>query len=94
MTNDAAMSACFGCGTLQLRVPNIERTYNQVSITCAVDLICKVDGAAPVSGDREFAFLRRFEIPDGVVVLWVLLQFFGCQGRHVAVWYCGNSKRL
>jgi hypothetical protein len=85
MTNDAAMSAGFGHGTLQHRVPNIERTHNQVSITSAVDLICKVDGAAPVFGDREFALLCGFEIPDGVVVLWVLLQLLGCQGRHVAV---------
>jgi hypothetical protein len=82
MTNDAALGACFGRGVLQLRVPNIERTYNQVSITSAMDLICKVDGAAPAIGDGQLALLRRFEVPDGVVVLWMLLQLLGGQGRH------------
>jgi hypothetical protein len=69
-------------GCCSLWRPNIEHTYNQVSITRAVHFICNVDGAASAIGNRNLAFLCGLEVPDGVVVLGMLLQLFRCHGRH------------
>jgi hypothetical protein len=69
-------------GRCSLWVPNIEQTYNQVSITGAVHFVCDVDGAAPAMGDSNLAFFLRLEVPDGVVVFWVLQQLLGCHGGH------------
>jgi hypothetical protein len=62
--------------------PNIERTYHHVSITLPVHLVCNVDGAASAIGDSDLALFLWFEVPDGVVVFWVLLQLFCSHGRH------------
>jgi hypothetical protein len=63
-------------------MPNIEQTYNQVSITGAVHFIRDVDGATSAIGDSNLALLLGFEIPDGVVVFWVLHQLLSCHGSH------------
>jgi hypothetical protein len=69
-------------GRCSLWRPNIEQTYNQVSITGAVHFICDVDGAASAIGDSKRGFFLGLERPDGVVVLWVLQQILGSQGGH------------
>lgn len=74
-------------GRCTLWSPNIEhQTYNQVSITRAMHFICDVDGPASAIGDGYLALLLRFEIPDCVVVFWVLLQLFRSHGRHGGGW--------
>jgi hypothetical protein len=78
MTNAAAMRTRFGRGTLQLTETKYRATYNQVSISGAVHLICKVDGPTSVLGDRYLAFLCGLEIPYCVIVLWMLLQLLDC----------------
>jgi hypothetical protein len=70
--------ACLTWGVGALSEPNIERTYNQVSISGAVHFICNVDWPASALGNRDLAFLRGFEVPDRMVVLGVLLQLFRC----------------
>jgi hypothetical protein len=85
MTNcAAALSAGFGHGTLQCMRAKYRGgwTHNQVSITSAMHLVCNVDGAASVFGDRIFAFFGGLEVPDCVVVFWVLAQLLGGHGRH------------
>jgi hypothetical protein len=82
MTNAAAMCTRFGRGTLQLTETKYRATYNQVSISGAVHFICKVDGATSVLGDRYLAFLCGLQVPNCVVVLWMLLQLLNCQRCH------------
>lgn len=57
-------------------------TYNQVSITGAMHLVGDVDGSASAIGDGQRATLFRFEVPDGVVVLWVRPELVCIHGRH------------
>lgn len=69
-------------------VTKYRATYNQVSITRAMHLICKVDGAASVIGNRYLAFLRGLEVPYCVVVLCMLLQLLSCHWRHDGMPVC------
>jgi hypothetical protein len=61
---------------LQLTAPNIEQTHHHVSITLTMHLVCNINGATSSIGNCDFAFFLWFEVPDGVVVFWVLLQLF------------------
>jgi hypothetical protein len=79
-------------GRCSLWTPNLEQTYNQVSITGAVHFIRDVDGAASAIGDRDLALLLGFEIPDGVVVFWMLHQLFSCHGSHDGGESAGSSS--
>lgn len=54
-------------------------TYDNVDVAMAVDLIRYVERAASAVGDGNLACGCGFEVPYGVVVLWVLEQLVG---RH------------
>ena len=43
----------------------------------AMDLVCYVERTASALTNRQLSLLLGLEVPDGVVVLWVLQQLFG-----------------
>tara|TARA_R110002003_G_scaffold143_15_gene13302 strand:+ start:4346 stop:4525 length:180 start_codon:yes stop_codon:yes gene_type:complete len=57
--------------------PNIEQTYHQVLVARSMHLICNVDRTASAIGNGYFALLLGLEVPNSVVVFWVLEQLFG-----------------
>jgi hypothetical protein len=57
-------------------------THHKLAFSMAVNLVGYVDGATSVLCNGDLSFLGRLELPDGVLILWVLLQFFGCHRRH------------
>ena len=48
----------------------------------AMNLVGYVDGATSVFCNGDLSFLGRRELPDGVLILWVLLQLFSCHRGH------------
>jgi hypothetical protein len=48
----------------------------------AVDLVGDVNGATSVLCHSDFALLVGLELPDGVLILWMLLQLFCSQWSH------------
>jgi hypothetical protein len=57
-------------------------TYHNAAIAMAMNLIGDVDGATSVLCHSNFTLLVWLELPDGVLVFWVLLQLFRSQWRH------------
>lgn len=71
-------------------MPRVRRlyTHQNFAITMAMDFVSYVDGTTSVLCHGDFPFLSRLELPDGVLVLWVLLQLFSCHGPH------SNEKQM
>jgi hypothetical protein len=65
-----------------MRAANRLRTYNNLAIAMAVNFVGDVDGTTSVLCHGDFPFLVRLELPDSVLILWMLLQLFSCQRRH------------
>jgi hypothetical protein len=57
-------------------------THHKLAFSMAVNLVGYVDGATSVLCNGDLSFLGRLEPPDGVLILWVLLQLFGRHRRH------------
>lgn len=62
----------------------IMRTYYNLTVAMAVNFIGYVNRTTSVLCHSNFPFLVRFELPDGVLVLGMLLQLFGCHGCHLS----------
>lgn len=52
-------------------------TYHNMEVPMAMDLVCYVERTASALTNRQLSLLLGLEVPDGVVVLWVLQQLFG-----------------
>ena len=60
-------------------------TYDKVDVAMTVDFVSNVERTASGLGDGSLAGRCGFEVPYGVVVLWVLDQLVG---RH---WLSGRG---
>lgn len=55
-----------------------------MTVPVAVDLICNVYRTASVFGNGSFSFLCRLEVPNDVLVLWMLAELFRAHGPLLA----------
>ena len=55
-----------------------------MAIPMAMDLVCNVYRTASVFGNGGFPLLRRLEVPDNVLVLWMLDDLVRAHGPLLA----------